>query len=51
MGAVFSAQFVPRCYTQEVLETNFLAANRQSVAEAGNGSGTQKKGHIRCWKP
>jgi hypothetical protein len=63
MGAVFYTQSVPRCYKQDKLGVaRSQLENRwgsdvvsccceKLVAEAGDSSGTQRKGNVRCWKP
>jgi hypothetical protein len=63
---VFSVRSMPRCYKQGKLgiAVNWLVSQSvrellrlsrellllELVAEAGNSSGTQRKGSVRCWK-
>jgi hypothetical protein len=60
MEETFSTQSVPRCYNQNqsaVAVTELLRFSLcellllELVDEAGDSSGTQRKGKVRRWKP
>jgi hypothetical protein len=54
LEAVFSERFVPMLYNEEQLPLQVSRERLQvdksvAVAEAGDSSGTERKGNVRLW--